>query len=130
MGKIPKGADLAAFLDEFVRERNIRSGVLGVIGVVAKARVGFFDTEAAKYVVTDLPSHREIASCLGNVSLRDGRPGVHAHVVFSDEKGQTTGGHLLDGTIVHYAEFWVASLDGQAFERGLDPATNVTGWVK
>ncbi len=131
MGKVPKGADLPAFLDGFVQDRGIRSGVVGVIGVVEKARLGYYDTKAGKYVVTAIDHHREIASCLGNVSTRvDGRPGVHAHIVVSDPEGRTAGGHLLEGTTVHYAEFWIIALEGQPFERGLDPETNVTGWVR
>jgi len=130
-GRVPKGADLATYIDDFVRGKGIRSGVLGVIGVVQKARLGFLDADTGKYIITEIDSHREIASCSGNVSLRvDGRPGIHAHIVVSDAEGRTAGGHLLDGTVVHYAEFWVATLDGQPFERGLDPATNVTGWVR
>lgn len=130
LGRIPKGADLLGFLDAFVWEEGIRAGVVGVIGVVAGARVGFFDVEAGHYVITEVAGHREIAACSGNVSLRDGRPAVHAHVVLSDEKGRATGGHLLEGTEVHYAEFWVAAFEGQAFERGPDPETKVTGWVR
>jgi len=130
-GRVPKGADLSVYLDEFVRTKGIRSGVLGVIGVVQKARLGFLDTVTGKYVVTTLDSHREIASCLGNVSLRaDGKPAIHAHIVLADAEGRTAGGHLLEGTTVHYAEFWVATLDGQPFERALDPETNVTGWMR
>lgn len=130
MGRVPKGADLLGFLDAFVREKGIRAGVVGVIGVVARARVGFFDAETGQYVVTEADGHREIAACSGNVSLRDGRPAVHAHVVLSDDKGRATAGHLLEGTETHYAEFWVAALEGRAFERGPDPETKVTGWVR
>ncbi len=131
LGKVPQGADLAAFLDEFVRAKGIRSGVIGVIGVVTKAKLGYLDASNGKYIVTDVASHREIASCQGDVSIKvDGKPGVHAHIVLSDPQGHTLGGHLLDGTTVHYAEFWVATFDGLPFERGFDASTNVTGWVR
>lgn len=130
MGRIPRGADLAGFLDGLVREQGITSGALGIIGVVERARLGFFDTVAARYEVTEVPEHRELASCLGNVSLRDGHPAVHLHAVLSDVAGGTVGGHVMEGTVVHYAEFWLAALDGQAFQRGHDPGTNVLGWVR
>jgi len=130
MGRVPAGSDLAAYLDALVRERNIRMGVLGVIGVVRQARLGFFDTEARRYIVTEVDGHREIAAASGDVSLRDGLPAVHVHLVLSDAEGRTAGGHLLEGTVVHYAEFWLQVLDGPAFERGLDPETGVMGWVR
>jgi hypothetical protein len=130
MGRVPRGRDLSAFLNDFVQENEIQAGTVGVIGVVARARLGFFEVEAGDYVVTEVPEHREIASCLGNVSLREGRPTVHAHIVVSDREGHAAGGHLLDGTVVHYAEFWIQALEGRPFERGPDPDTNVTGWVR
>lgn len=130
LGRIPRGSDLVGYLDRFVQDQGIRSGTLGVIGVVEQARLGFFDTEAGRYVVTEVGEHREIASCLGNVSLRDGLPAIHAHAVVSDAAGHAVGGHVLEGTIVHYAEFWLAALEGEPFERGHDPDTNVLGWVR
>ncbi len=130
LGKVPKGADLAAYLDGFLADKGIRAGAVGVIGILERARLGFYDTGAGKYVVTEVPNHCEIASCLGNISLRDGRAGVHAHIVVSDAEGRTLGGHLLEGCAVHYAEFWILAFEGQPFERGLDPVTNVMGWVR
>lgn len=131
MGNAPKGADLPGYLDQFVRAKNIRSGVLGVIGVVEKVRLGFLNVETGNYVITEIGDHREIASCIGNVSIRaDGQPGIHAHIVVSDPDGKTTGGHLLDGTTVHYVEFWIAALEGEPFQRAFDPETKVTGWTR
>lgn len=130
MGKVPKGSDLGPFLDDFIRGKSIQSGTVGAIGVVERARLGFFDTKAGSYVVTELSEHLEIASFLGNVSLREDRPSVHAHLVVSDREGRARGGHLLEGTIVHYAEFWIQALEGRPFCRGHDPETNVTGWVR
>lgn len=130
LGRVPKGADLVGYLEEFVREKGVRAGVLGAVGVVQRARLAFFDAETRRYVVTEISGHREIASSSGNVSLRDGRPVVHLHAVLSDDGGRTSGGHVLDGTQAFYVEFWVLALEGQPFERGPDPATGVTGWVK
>jgi predicted DNA-binding protein with PD1-like motif len=130
MGTVPRGADLVGFLDQFVRAKGIRSGVIGAIGVVEKARLGFLDLQSGSYVVTEVSSHREIAGCVGNVSIRaDGLPGIHAHIVVSDPDGTTTGGHLLDGTTVHYVEFWITPLEGEPFKRTFDPGTKVTGWA-
>ena len=131
MGRIPRGADLVPWLDSFVQEQGIASGVVGAVGVVERARLGFFDTVAGRYIVTEVDGHREIAALAGDVSLRpDGRPGVHCHAVLSDPAGETRGGHVLEGTPVFYAEFWVLDLEGQAFARERDPETGVTGWVR
>lgn len=132
MGRIPKGSDLAGYLNEFVLAKDIRSGILGVIGVVERVKLGFLDVGSGSYVITEIDSHREITSCGGNVSLGvDGRPAIHAHLTVSGPDGATAGGHLLDGTRVHYAEFWIAALEGRPFERAPDPKVGLAaGWVR
>ena len=37
---------------------------------------------------------------MGNVSLEEGTPLVHAHIIFADSKGNTYGGHLMPGCTV------------------------------
>jgi len=36
---------------------------------------------------------------LGNVTVRDGEPAVHAHVVVGKQDGTAHGGHLIEGHV-------------------------------
>ena len=45
-------------------------------------------------------SDYEILSCLGNVTQKDKKPLIHAHIVIGDEKGKAFGGHLLPGCVI------------------------------
>jgi len=64
---------------------------------------------------------------VGNVSLKDGEPFVHAHAVLSDEKGNTRAGHLLEG-IVFAAEVHLSQLEGPKLERKYDEVTGLSLW--
>jgi hypothetical protein len=68
-----------------------------------------------------------MVSCVGNVSLSDGKPFVHAHVVLADERGSTKAGHLVEG-IVFAAEVHLRRLEGLKLERKYDKATGLWLW--
>ena len=53
-----------------------------------------------KYEEIVIEGELEIVSLLGNVSLKEGKPFVHAHITVSKKGGETFGGHLLPGSII------------------------------
>jgi predicted DNA-binding protein with PD1-like motif len=78
-----------------------------------------------QYSGVDLEGPLEILSCIGNISLKDGIPFVHAHMTLADAKGRAYGGHVMPGCIVG-ATFEVTVL-AYKFEltRKLDPHTQL-----
>jgi predicted DNA-binding protein with PD1-like motif len=89
---------------------------------------GFYDCEAQKYENFVFEKPMEVLSLVGNVSLKDGQPFIHAHITLSDEKGQSFGGHLMEGTIVFAAEFIIEELEGENLEREFDKTTGLALW--
>ena len=126
--RLPTGSDLLAGLNEAAERLGIRAGTLQVIGAVSKLSVGYYDQREREYRTHAPPGEWEIASGLGNVSLRDGRPFVHLHVVATGPDGQTTGGHLMEGTVVFLAEAYFRALDGEPPVRELDEETGLPAW--
>ena len=58
--------------------------------------MGFY--EEGEYKRIEVKKPLEIASCIGNVSMKEnGELIVHAHMVVSDRSGNSYGGHLLNG---------------------------------
>ena len=68
------------------REHGITLGEVQAIGAVSQARVGFYHQAERKYYFLELPRPLEIASLMGNISLKDGEPIVHAHVTLTDRE--------------------------------------------
>jgi uncharacterized protein len=129
IGRLAKGDDLLASLEKLAQEHNITLGEVTAIGAVSQARVGYYNQAERKYQYLDLVNPREILSLTGNISLKDGKPMVHAHITLSDEDGHAKGGHLAEGTLVFACEF--AILEHQSaitLVRQMDEPTGLFLW--
>ena len=122
-----QNSDLIQFLEAFAEQKQIDTATFTAIGALKYAELGFFDQEKQEYQKIVLDSPHEIASCIGNISLKDEKPFVHAHATLSDRHGNTKSGHLLKG-IVFAAEIHLCKLIGQKLERQYDENTNLSLW--
>ena len=128
MGKCDKDADLLAELTAACVAEGIKLGCVEALGAAQKARLAFYDQEAREYRFFELDEPLEITSLVGNVSLKDGQPIVHAHVTLADAAGRAYGGHLVPGTIVFSCEFCIRALEGTELTRGFDEQTHLPLW--
>jgi predicted DNA-binding protein with PD1-like motif len=131
MGRVPQGEDLLGYLNQVCLEESIEVGQVSAIGAVTQAKIGFYDQAGQEYGFMDFNQTMEIVSLMGNVSLKDGKPFVHAHVVLGDHEGRLFGGHLAEGAPVFACEFIINKFNSdQVFERGLDQGTGLLLWQK
>lgn len=129
MGKLNYGCDLLEELTAICKKEDIRLGRIEGLGAVQKACLGFYDQQKREYQFLTLSEPMEITKIVGNISLKDGNPFVHAHITLADEAGRAFGGHLAPGTVVFACEFIIESLDGPVFERNLDGKTGLPLWT-
>lgn len=99
-----------------------------VIGAVSSATIGAYDQKQQVYVTSKEEAPLEIVSCIGNVSLKDGKPFIHAHILLADEQGKTIGGHLFSETIIYAGEINLQELTGKPMERTYDNDTGLMLW--
>jgi predicted DNA-binding protein with PD1-like motif len=125
--RLKHDADLVQSMTELVRSRGIEAGSFTAIGALKRARLGYYDQKNHEYREMKIDSPHEMASCIGNVSLKDGEPFIHAHVVLADETGNTKAGHLFEG-IVFAAEVHLRQLEGPRLERKYDEVTGLSLW--
>lgn len=128
MGKLPHGGDLLGEITDICTREDIRLGRIEAIGSVARARLAYYHQETKEYRYYTLSEPLEIASLTGNVSLKEGRPFVHAHLTLTDTRGNCRGGHLAAGTTVYACEFLIEVFDGPTFARGHDRLTGLHLW--
>ena len=128
MGKLEFGGDLLEELTSVCNQNDIRLGRAEALGAVQKARIGFYNQQARKYDFIEIDKPLEITKLIGNISLRDGKPMVHAHITLSDSQGNAFGGHLAPGTIVFACEFIMNSYDGPDHNRDYDEQTGLPLW--
>lgn len=124
---LARGEDLLEGLNRAVAELGVEAATLQVIGGLEEAAVGYFDPQRGEYV-TIRTGHVEIAAGLGNVSLRDGAPFIHLHLVVSGADGSARGGHAMDGCRAFVVEAYFRKLDGPAPERREMPGMSLKVW--
>ena len=127
MVRLKSDADLVQSITELARSRQIEAGSFTAIGALKRARLAYYDQKNHEYREIKVDSPHELASCTGNISLKDGDPFVHVHVVLADETGNTRAGHLLEAT-VFAAEVHLHQLTGPKLERKHDEVTSLSLW--
>ena len=125
--RLDHGEDIISQFTNLAEENGIEIGALSAIGALSRAKIAYYDQISHEYGEVSLEEPVELASCFGNISLRDGRPFVHAHAVLSDRTGRAWGGHLTSGTIFA-AELYLQELCGLPLKRVPDSITGLNLW--
>jgi len=124
-----EGSDLLDSINRLAAEAGFQSAAVQLIGAARRAVVQVFDQETKEYLTVNLPGPLEIASGTGNVSLREGKPFAHVHIVVSDKGGHCFGGHLAPGTEVYLAEVILQELGLDSIpERKMEPSSRIWAW--
>lgn len=127
LARLDLGAEIVSQISDLAKREGIETGTLSAIGALSRAELACYDQAAHVYQTIRVEGPVEMVSALGNISLRDGRPFVHAHAVLADGEGRTRGGHLMKGE-VFAAEICLQELVGQPLIREHDPATGLHLW--
>jgi len=118
--RIDKGEEVVSSIEKACKENGIGAAILSGLGLLSRARIAIFDPEAQRYETFDVGEPMELASLTGNVSIKDGKPFAHIHVVLGSQ-GKTVAGHLVEGYIGGTGEIAIVELDGELrrdLERG------------
>ena len=126
--RLPHGADLIEAIETECRNRGVKMGGIMAIGAVRRATIAYYNLDEQEYRLRTFDEPLEIASLVGNTSMRDGELMLHAHATFSRENGELIGGHLASPTEIFAAEVRIDVLDGKHLKRVLDDVTGLTLW--
>jgi hypothetical protein len=129
MVRLSKDSDLLEEITDVCRKQDISLGRIEALGAVQKACLAFYDQRTHAYEPISLEEPLEIIKLVGNVSVRDNAPFVHAHVTLADKAGRAYGGHLASGTVVFACECIIEAFDGPALTRELDGPTGLFLWA-
>lgn len=128
MGRLGFGQDLLEEITSACIDKNIRLGRIEAIGAVQRARLGYYDQTAREYNFFTVDKPLEITGLTGNVSVKEDKPMVHAHITLADESGNALGGHLAPGTLVFACEILIESFNGDVLNREYDEQTGLPLW--
>jgi uncharacterized protein len=94
-----KGDEIASGLTEFAEQNHIKSAHFTAIGAIDSGVLGWFDPDKRAYKKIVISQEAEILSLVGNITLENGKPFVHAHCTLGLSDGSTKGGHLVEGRV-------------------------------
>jgi len=93
------GDEVAEGLLQFARKKELAASQLSAIGAFSEVDLGYFDAEKREYEKIPIREQTEVLSLLGDITLGDHAPKIHAHVVLGKRNGTAWGGHLLRGIV-------------------------------
>jgi len=124
---VEKGEEIMSTITEYCQTNDIENGSISGIGAVDKSIIGAFDTSTKAYVKVDFPQAMELVSFVGNITMKDGIPFVHAHAVLGNHGMQVVGGHVFEMRVAVVGEFVVQKAD-TGIRRELDPKIGLATW--
>ena len=127
MGRLAPAQDLYQALTDLCVFHGVTLGHIQGIGAVTRAVIGYYDPNAGKYIENTFPHQMEIVSLNANLSIRNGKPFVHAHIALGDMDGRVYGGHLMPGTEIFVFEYVLTVGEG-FLERVHAPDLNLALW--
>lgn len=115
--RLRPGQDLREEIDKFVKDHDIKAGVVvSCVGSLKKAVLRMAGAEETK----TFEGPFEIVSLVGTIEVGN----RHLHIAISNKEGNVFGGHLKEGCIIETtAEVVIGELEGVIFTRRPDPET-------
>jgi uncharacterized protein len=83
----------------FSREQGLSAAQFSGIGAFSDVVLGYFDWQTKEYQPIRLDEQVEVVALIGDVTLEEEEPAVHAHVVVARSDGAARGGHLLEAHV-------------------------------
>ena len=114
---IEKNKKVMDTLIRFCKDQAITNVKISGIGAVKQSEIGAYDTVVKEYIRKQFPDVWELVSYEGNVTLKDGDPFVHGHVVLSNHDMKTIGGRLFEMTVAAVGEFFLRKFDNDAYRE-------------
>jgi predicted DNA-binding protein with PD1-like motif len=111
--RFERGDPFVESLAGFAEQQQIAAARVEGIGAFIDAQLGFYDLERKDYDRFSVDEDTEVLSLLGNLTSKDGRPWVHAHVSLGRRDGAALGGHLFEGHVAATLEVFVSEVPGE-----------------
>lgn len=121
------GEDIIEQLRIVASTENISVASINGIGAIDKLSVGVYNIVDKEYKEFHYNGVFEILSLTGNITLKDGKPYIHAHICACDGEGKIIGGHLSSAIISATGEITVQINNG-VLNRKFDEKTGLNLW--
>jgi len=125
--RLEPGERLVASLKEFAATQGIQfASIVSGVGMASHLEMGFFDVAKNDYDRTAFDEILDLSAISGNLSIRDGAPSPHVHVVVNRPNYETLSGHLIEAVCHITMEVFLQELPGDDIIRTSEPGRPAT----
>lgn len=118
------GDQVMASLASVAEQHGLAAATFTALGAVSRATLAFFDRATRTYDEFTVDEQVEVLTLVGNISVFDGAPRVHAHMTLGFPDGSVRGGHLVEADVWPTLEISVTSWPSR-IERQVDPVSTL-----
>ncbi len=119
------GDEIATLLHRFAKEQRLGASSFKAIGALSYTKLGWLNWETKKYdPACVLDEQVELLSLIGDITVREGEPQVHAHAIVGRSDGTAHGGHLLEARVRPTCEL-ILTESPNRLRKKLDPKTGI-----
>ena len=104
---LERGDDVRASVEALAQKEGIACARVSAIGAVEGAELGYYDLQRKEYLRKTFAGIWELVTLEGNITLKDSRPFLHAHVSIAGADYELRGGHLFDARVAVVVEMFI-----------------------
>jgi len=102
---------------KIARAEKLRTARVEAIGGVRNLTLAYFNHERKKYEEHVFDEFLEVTGILGNITMKDGKPFLHAHGTFGRRDLSVLAGHVISATIFPFLEVVITPTCNTALKR-------------
>ena len=111
------GAKVPDDILTIARTEKIATAKFEAIGGVSRLRLAYYNSRTRKYEEHDYDEFLEVASLLGNITTKEGKPFLHAHGNFGRRDMSVIGGHVMSAQVLPILEVVVTPTKNRALRK-------------
>jgi hypothetical protein len=119
-----KGDEVMSGLKEFAIKYHVKSAHFNAIGDASSVKFGWYDISKKMFKVMHLNEFAEITSLVGDITLYNGNPVVHAHISMATQDGIVHGGHLFEAFVSPTLQLMMTVEPASLYKKP-DPETGI-----
>ncbi|MFH1447753.1 MAG: PPC domain-containing DNA-binding protein, partial [Candidatus Micrarchaeota archaeon] len=110
--RMERGEDVIGSLEKACEGHGVKGGLVFGIGALSRCTLyASASTEKLEPNAMELEEPLEIASAMGNITQKNGKPYIHLHCVLGRRDYSSVAGHLKQGIISLTGEFSIMCHD-------------------
>ena len=91
--------ELMAGLKQLIHSLGLTDTYFTGFGGFSRVTLGYFEWQMQEHTLIPVAEQVEVASLVGHIEMRGGKPHVHAHAVVGDAQARAYAGHVFVGYV-------------------------------